>query len=140
MENASEKKGWLARNWKWLVPVGGCGTILACLGCLAIIFVTVFGVIKSSDIYQQSLVMVQGNPKAIAVLGTPIKVGFLPSGSIDVEGSSGQADFAIPVSGPKASGKVYVVAAKSAGKWRFTTFELVLDDVDKPINLMPGNK
>ena len=137
MENVSEEKGWLARNWKWLIPLGGCGTILMCVVCLALIFVTVFGVIKSSDVYEQALIMTQNNPKAQEALGTPIKAGFLPSGSIDVDGSGGEADLEIPVSGPDGSGTLYAVATKSAGKWKFTTLELVMDDSGMRINLLP---
>ncbi len=138
MENTVEQKGWLARNWKWLIPLGGCGTILACVGCLALIFVTVFGAIKSSDVYQQALVMTQEHPKAREVLGTPIKAGFLPSGSINVDGSGGEADLEIPVSGPDGSGTLYAVATKSAGKWKFTTLELVVEDSGARINILPG--
>lgn len=87
--------------------------------------------------YQQALAITQENPKAQAALGTPIEAGLLPGGSINVEDSSGQADFTIPVSGPKAAGTVYAVAAKSAGEWRFTTLELVLKDSDVRINLLP---
>ena len=47
-------------------------------------------------------------------------------GNINVNGSSGHADLAIPVSGPEGSGTIYVVASKTAaGQW--TISRLVVD-------------
>ena len=136
MEETMEKKGWFGRNWKWFVPVVGCGTILVCVGCVGIIVVTVFGAIKSSDVYEEAFIRVQENSAAQQALGEPIKDGFLVSGSIEITGSTGSADFTIPVSGPKASGTVYVVARRSAGVWEYTTLELELSESGERIDLL----
>ena len=138
MENVSERKGWLARNWKWFVPVVGLGTILVCAGCVALFVTVIFGSIKSSDVYQQALTRTQENTEAVEALGTPIDAGFWVSGSIEVSGPSGSADLAIPVSGPKSSGTLYVVAIKSAGLWKFTTLQLALKGSDDRIDLLAG--
>ena len=46
-------------------------------------------------------------------------------GNINVNGSSGHADLAIPISGPQGNGTIYVVASKSAGHW--DVLRLVVD-------------
>src|SRR5947208_8024998 len=99
-------RGWWSRNWKWLVPTG-CLSFLA-IGTafvLCIVFFA-FSVIKSSDAYQTALNRGKQNPRVIAALGTPIKDGLVPSGKTSVNGSSGEADIAIPISGPKAKGTI----------------------------------
>jgi len=136
MENVSAKQGWLNRNWKWFVPVVAIVLILVCVGCLVLFGATIFGTIKSSDVYQLALARAQENTAAVAALGSPIEAGFFVSGSINVSGPSGSADLSIPVSGPKGSGTLYVVAKKSAGVWEFTTLELEVADSGGRIDIL----
>ncbi|MEM7029878.1 MAG: cytochrome c oxidase assembly factor 1 family protein [Chloroflexota bacterium] len=136
MENEANEKGWFARNWKWLIPAGGLGAILLCVGCVALMVTIVFGTIKSSDVYQQALSRTQENAQAIEALGSPIEPGLWVSGTIEVSGPSGSADIAIPVSGPRGSGTLYAVAEKSAGEWRFNTLELDTENANERIDIL----
>jgi hypothetical protein len=138
MESTSEKKSWWSRNWKWFVPVVGLGMIVVCVGCIALMATAIFGAIKSSDVYQQALIRVQENAEAREALGTPIKPGFWVSGSVEVSGPGGNADLAIPVSGPKNSGTLYVVATKSAGVWEYRTLQLAPNGSSDRIDLLAG--
>ena len=54
----------------------------------------------------------RANPEVVAALGEPIESGLLISGSINVEGSGGNVDVSIPISGPKGSGTLYVVGTR----------------------------
>ena len=123
----SEKSGW---------GVGkciGCG----CGGCLLAVvalvaFVSAVGGLaffgmKKAEPYQEALRRAQENPAVIAVLGEPVEEGFLMSGSISVDGSSGEADLAFPISGPQGSGTVYVIGEKRAGLWEYSTMEVEID-------------
>ena len=72
----------------------------------------------------------------VAALGTPIEEGFFVVGNLEVNGSGGFAELAIPVSGPKASGTLYVVADKSGPNWYFSTLELAVEDTGEWIDLL----
>lgn len=136
METGTSKDNWITRNWKWLVPAGCLGTIVFCFGCILLFFVTLFGILKSSDSYQQAVVRTQESAAAAEALGSPIEAGFWLTGSIEDNGRSGSANLSFPVSGPQGSGTVYVVAQKSAGEWEFMTLELAIKDSGERIDLL----
>lgn len=111
----------------------GCGLALLILVCVGGILLTVFSVIRSTDVYQDAVAQVRQNEEAVRLLGEPIEIGWLFTGSINTTGSSGDADFSIPVSGPKASGRLYVVAVKSAGVWEYQQLVLEVDGERVPL-------
>ncbi len=133
--DSTTEKNWWQRNWKWLVPTAG-GIILLCVICTVLPVLTLFEVLKSSEVYQMALKEVKSNPDVVQVLGEPVEPGWWLSGSIKVSGTSGQADIAIPISGPKDSGTLYVVALKTAGQWQFVILEVAVDGQDERINLL----
>ncbi|HEY8461706.1 MAG TPA: cytochrome c oxidase assembly factor Coa1 family protein, partial [Blastocatellia bacterium] len=79
----------------------------------------------------------RSNADAVRELGEPIESGWLISGQIKTNDSFGMANLSIPVSGPKKSGKVYVVAAKRMGKWDISALELEIEGEASRINLLP---
>ena len=118
----TEKKG---ANWRlfWVI-VAVAVTVLAA-SAVGIYFL-IAGVMKGSDAYKMSLQMLEANTRAMQVLGPPITTG-MPMGSINTNGPSGNAEFAIPVQGQKASGTLYVVATKAMGVWKADRLELHID-------------
>ena len=136
MYNPVEQPSWFRRNWKWFVPVGCVLPLLACVGFVVAIVAVVFGAIKSSDVYTQALERARSSEEVQAALGTPVEDGWFVSGSININGSSGNADFAIPLSGPNGSATMYVVATKSADRWRFSTLDVAVDDSAERIDLL----
>ena len=131
-----EKRGWWSRNWKWFVPVGCLSMLVVGAVVIALIVTLVFGALKSSDVYKQALAKAISNPTVIGELGEPIEAGWVVSGSISVNGSSGEADISIPISGPKKSATVYAVGRKSAGEWKFSRLEVEIPNRPLRINLM----
>lgn len=127
---------WYERNKKWAVPVGCLVAIVAIVGFFGGIFLFVFSVLKYSDLYIESLTQAQASPAVIQSLGEPIKEGFLVFGSIHVNGPSGEADLAIPISGPKGSGTIYAVASKSVGIWHFQVLEVDVKGSEGRIDLL----
>src|SRR5262245_45010981 len=119
-----QRRTWWSRNWKWTVPLGCLTVLLSCGGLVILIFTLAFGVIKSSDVYTDALVKAKADNQVKALLGEPLEPGFWVTGKIEVSGSSGSADLSIPLSGPKGSATLCVVAKKSAGKWAYTTLEV----------------
>jgi len=95
----------------------------------------IFSAMKSTDVYKYAVARAQSDPAVIEALGTPIKPGFLMSGSTSANGASGQADLAIPISGHKGSGTLYVVATKSAGRWEYSKLVVEVAATRKRINL-----
>src|SRR4051795_9689338 len=106
-----QRKGWWGRNWKWTLPVGCLTPILVCGGGLALIVGVVFGSIRSSDVYKEAVAQARSSPAVVTALGSPVETGMLLSGRINVNGSSGDADLAIPIHGPRGRGKINAVAA-----------------------------
>lgn len=130
---------WWQRNWKWFVPV--CfGSIVLFAGFIVLIVTIVFGMLKSSDAYKDALAMARANPYVQDALGSPIEDGFLVMGNINVSGSSGQADLAIPVHGPRGNGTIYVLASKSAGQWTFLRLTVDIKATNERIDLIGGNQ
>jgi hypothetical protein len=125
-------KGWFSRNWKWLVP-----TLLIVFFVLPLALLgSVFAAMKNSDAAKESLLRAQSNPLLVQKLGMPMEEGWLVSGSINVSTTSGDADLAVPISGPKAKGKIYVTAHKSAGVWSYSVMEAAIEGSDQRINLL----
>src|SRR5262249_1081022 len=131
-----EKQGWFSRNWKWFVPVGCLSMVAIFAAFVGAIIFFIFGTIKSSDVYQQAVTKAKSNGAVIRELGEPIKPGWLVSGSIKIDNGSGDANFSIPVSGPKKSGTIYAIASKQAGKWNFSTLEVEVEGQEKRISLL----
>lgn len=115
---------WFARNWKWLLPVGILLSLLLFASFVGGILLVVESSFQHSDSYVQALARARADPQVVEKIGQPIEPGWMASGSIDVSGSSGDADISIPIRGPKGKGTLYVVAKKRAGRWEFETLQV----------------
>lgn len=131
-----QNKNWWDRNWKWFVPVGCLGFLVLFAAFFAVIVWFVFGMMKSSDAYKDAFLKAQTDPSVQEIIGTPIEEGMFVAGNISVSGSSGQADLSFPISGPDGKATVYVVAAKSAGQWTFSTLVVEIKESGQRINLL----
>jgi TonB family protein len=122
-----QQKGCLGRNWKWMLPVGCLGLILAVVALIGGIVFVAMSAIKSSEVYQGALKVVQTHPAAVERLGEPIQDGWFVQGNIKIDGSGGNANFQIPVSGPKSSGTLYVKAVSPDGTWMYERLDLAVN-------------
>jgi TonB family protein len=123
---APQQKGCWGRHWKWIVPTGCLGLILAAVLLVAGIFFAAMSALKSSDVYEGALRAAQSHPAAIERLGEPIKDGWLVKGNVKFDTGSGSADLEIPVSGPKNSGTLFVRAVNSGGAWMYERLDLAV--------------
>jgi TonB family protein len=119
-----QQKGCLGRNWKWMLPVGCLGLILAGVALVGGIVFVAMSALKSSEVYQGALKAAQAHPAAVERLGEPIKDGWLVKGNVKIDGGGGNADFEVPVSGPKGSGTLYVRAVSPEGTWMYERLDL----------------
>lgn len=130
--------GWWQRNWKWFVPLLAALVLTLFAGAVLALMSMVLGMIKSSDAYQQPLQQAQRDPAVIAALGGPVEPGWMVMGNISVNGPSGEASLQIPLSGPRASGDLFVEGSKSAGVWTFQTLSVQPDAGGQRIDLLSG--
>lgn len=130
------KKNWLAAHWKSTLAVGCLGLIALIVTFIAGIFFLVESSIKNTPAYTEALARAQANPVVAEKIGQPLHAGWFISGSINISGSSGNADFSVPISGPKGKGTLYVVAKKSAGRWQFETLQAEIEGNSERIDLL----
>jgi hypothetical protein len=113
----------------------GCGVVLVLfVGFIVFMVITVFGSMRSSVPYKDSVAAAQGDPRVIAALGSPMKAAFFVSGSINVKNNGGNAKMDIPLSGPKGEGTLHVQALKTAGKWTYQEMRVTAGKTE--INLL----
>ena len=131
-----KSRNWWQRNWKWFVPVGCLGALVIFAAFIMLIVTVVFGMIKSSDVYKDALATARAHPSLVKALGSPIEEGIFVMGSINMSGASGQADLAIPISGPNGKGTIYAVASRSAGQWTFSKLFVEIKTTKERIDLI----
>jgi len=90
---------------------------------------------KSTWPYKTALALIQKEPKAIEVLGEPIRdASFIPAGSVPTKKNPGAATLSFKVSGPKGKADVAVMARLDQGTWAMPKLELTLPG-QKPISV-----
>jgi Cytochrome oxidase complex assembly protein 1 len=78
----------------------------------------------------------KADPAVIQALGSPIRDGFPVSGNTNVTGASGESNLAIPISGPKGKGTIYVSANKSLGQWNYLRRVVEVGQTHQRIDLL----
>ena len=117
---AAPRRGWWGRNWLWVVPTGCLTLVVLCLLFAATIAMTVFGMIKGTDVYRNAVAQAKKDPRVAAAIGQPIEESWYVGGSTQISGSSGRSDLMIPIHGPKGNATIYVLATKFAGDWQYS--------------------
>lgn len=130
------KKSWLEHNARWKIPLG-CLTLIFLIGLsVTILFTVIITSFHNSDAYKQALAKAAENSQVPEFLGEPIKPSWFISGQLNVNGGTGNANFSIPISGPKGKGSIRVVAYKSGGVWRFTYLQVSINGQPESIDLL----
>lgn len=135
---ATPTANWWTRNWKWFVPAGCLIMALLLVVFVGSILLVVFSAMKSTDVYKDALARAKADPAVIEALGSPVKDGVLLSGNTNVNGASGESNLAIPISGPKGKGTIYVSAKKSLGKWNYSGLVVEIGLTHQRIDLLQG--
>src|SRR6266513_5326964 len=133
---AEAKGNWWTRNWKWFVPTGCLTIVVLFVAFVGSIVMIVFSAMKSTDPYKDAFAKAKMHPAVIEALGSPIKEGFFVSGNTNVNGAAGEADLAIPISGPKGKGTIYVKAAKSLGRWNYSGLIVEIEKTHQRLDLL----
>lgn len=132
---AAPRKGWWDRHWKWAVPVLGVFALTVFIGVILLVVSGIFGLMKSSDVYQTALRRARSSPDAIAAFGTPIEPGWWLTGEMKTSDTDGHAALEFALAGPKGEGDLSLIADKRDGAWVFSL--LTIDtDAGKRIDLL----
>lgn len=131
-------ESWFSRNWKWFVPTAALGFIVLVALAVGGLVGFVFGLLKSSEPYQHAVAVATSNPDVVRELGAPVSPGWYVSGNINVSGTSGDADLAIPLNGSLHRGTVYVHAKKTEGVWNYDKLEMLVEGREVRIELLPA--
>ena len=131
-----EPRSWWSKNWKWVVPVSGCFTIIV-LGIL-LLGTAIFGFFsstKSNYDADELFTMAQTNPQIIKALGEPIQKYDQVLSKILYENGSKSYSVQLPLKGSKSTG---ILKFKSAGSGEDTTieiFEIQVEETGELIDL-----
>jgi hypothetical protein len=133
------ERSWIERHPMWKIPLG-CVTLLVLMAAFGIVLITVITAsFRHSEVYERALTIASQNPQVREEIGEPVKAGWLILGQLNVNGSTGKADFSIPIRGTHGQGRIRVVAYKSGGVWTFTWLQVNLDGHREPIDLLYRN-
>ena len=140
MEEDIPRQSWFKRNWKWVVPTGGCLLII-------ILFITFAGTLiwgvtslmSDSQAYEDAMTEATSNTQVIEILGEPIETDGMAGGSINYSGGFGEAQLSIPIKGPNAAATIYVSGEGVEGNWKYDRMEVFIKDSDQVIDLLQGN-
>lgn len=137
MDEDAQQKNWFGRNWLWVVPVGGCLTIiLLFIFSLGAIFFGVSKAITSSTPYEYAIEQASNNAKVVELLGEPIETSGIMQGNISLNNNSGEVDITIPLKGPNGRGSVIVIGKKIDGEWIYEELYVLIKQTSEIINLL----
>ena len=132
MENA-EKKEWVPKNWGTFVTFMAVGLVAGVI----VYFISVSKLLKESDLYRDAASIAADDKEVAEAIGSPVTAdSMFITGDLTEEGDSGSASMIIPLSGPKGSADLFVVAYKSGGKWEYKKLLVKLRENEKQLNLL----
>jgi hypothetical protein len=102
---------------------------LACIGAI----------MKSSDAYKIAVARARADPRVLTAIGSPLKEGWLITGNINVNNTSGRAEIAIPISGPQSKATIYVNASKAESEWHYSTLVVEIKNTRERIDLQENS-
>ena len=133
--HSAPRRNWWLQNWKWFVPLGCFSMLMLFVIFVGSVALIVFSAMKSTDVYKGALTRAQAHPSVIEALGSPIKEGFLLSGSTRERRIRGSE----PVDShfrPNGKGTIYVAANKSLGRWNYSGLIVEITKTHQHIDLL----
>ncbi len=137
MEENTVHKNWFGRNWKWVVPTGGCLLVIVLFITLAgTMFMGVSSIFKDSEPYQKGMSAAQTNEVVLEALGEPIESDGMTKGSINYTNGDSHSNLEIPLKGPKGEATLRIVADKYTDKWEYQVLEVILEETNETVSLL----
>jgi len=130
---------WLKYNWKWALPMVALGIFVPVTSCVfGTIILISFLAVRTSKIYKQAMVAVRADDRMVELIGSPIQPGLFVLGTINRRASGTMVNLTIPLYGPKGKATAFAVAAKTEGKWNFSTLQVQAKSTQAHIDLLKG--
>lgn len=120
---------WWKKNWKWVVPVGGCFTLI--IGAIILftsIYFGVTGMMEGSQPYEYAFELINKDEELLKILGSPIEKDGMIQGNINWKNGDKSAKMAIPIAGPKGTGKLYIDATGKGDEWNYHEIRIEVDE------------
>ena len=131
-----EYPSWWKRNWKWVVPVGGClSLIVIFIMFVGSIFYGVTTALEESQPYEYALEKINQDEEITGVLGSPIEKNGMIQGSYNYSNGNKTADMKIPIAGPNGTGTLFVEATGEGDNWTYNVIRVEIKD-DESIDLL----
>ena len=141
MEEIIQHKSWFKRNWKWVVPTGGCLLfIILAIVLVGSIFVGVTGLMSDSPAYVDAMKKASTHKELIEQIGEPIEQNGIMGGSIKYSNGENSADITIPIKGDKGEATIRVEGSGTDKNWIYRTMEVYISDTDEIIDLLDIQK
>lgn len=126
-----EYPSWWKRNWKWVIPLGGClSLIVIFILFIGSVFWGVTTALEESQPYEHALHKINQDAEITNVLGTPIEKDGMIQGSYTYSNGSKTADMIIPVAGPYGSATLFVKASGKGDDWVYDEIRVEIKDND----------
>ena len=124
-----EHPSWWKRNWKWVVPVGGCLTLII----IFVVFIgtVIYGVssaIEGSEPYEYALEQINQDEKMIELLGSPIEKTGIGQSNFSWTNGKKSAEMHIPIAGPKGSATLHVKATGEGDTWNYEEIRVEINE------------
>lgn len=80
-----------------------------------------------SAVFSEAMTRARNDPRVLDTLGSPVEADSPRLGVFKDDGVSGRTHFTVLLRGPKAPGRLSVLAEKRGGAWSFETLAVRLD-------------
>ena len=133
----SEQKTWWGRNWLWVVPVGGCLTLII-LGIVLAgsLFFGISKAMKSTEPYQLALEKSLSNEELKDIIGSPIEPDGMMQGTMNYKNGQGDVDIRFPVRGPQGKATVEVKGEKDSEEWEYEHLRAIIEKTGDTLDLL----
>lgn len=135
-ELIEEERSWWSRNWKWVVPTGGCLTII--LLAIILLGTAVFGFVsevKKGTGAEDAFEIARVNERVQKELGEPIEKDGFGSYNVKIMNGHKTAEAKMPIKGPKGEAILYVLSSGSDDDKTYEVLEVQVEDTGEIINL-----
>ena len=129
-------QSWMRRHPKTLVFAIKLAIAVSVFGTILGIVSLVMWSMRQSDVFRLAMEKTRKNPAVVEKLGTPIEPDWMVTGSMNVDGDSGTANFTAEIKGPRQKGKLSIDARKRMGEWTFN-YLMVKTAAGEEIDVVP---
>ena len=141
MEEHIQRKNWFNRNWKWVVPTGGCLLIIVLIVAFAGSLIWgVTSMMNDSQAYQDAMTETRNNAEVVQILGEPIETDGMSGGSINYSNGYGTAELSIPIKGPNGKATIRVEGSGMDENWTYEKMEVFVKESNQIIDLLKDGK